>query len=305
MPRLSRLLAASCLPEFGVARKLEAPSRDHPKRERPLLRRAFRTACVGLLAWGGALAQDAAAPQASDLIAKARAFGSYRCRFWSLARTRLKVEGEEPRWTDQAFVADLCCRTPDRRVARVKEVSPKHAAAKVRELQSDQLPDALCIIPGHVWASIDRGQEVLHIDLQKEEVRDDPTAQAVSVLCALNADPVSWLLRIEPETARIVETKTERREDGTQETLYVIAGTPRVPLGPKAFDTDADRSLRVTVGQDGFPRHVRAVEYTPRYDVLEFTVTEYEIAPDLPDDAFEFTPPEGVKTIEVDPHDWQ
>jgi outer membrane lipoprotein-sorting protein len=39
--------------------------------------------------------------------------------------------------------------------------------------------------------------------------------------------------------------------------------------------------------------------------VLELTVTEYELNPDLPDDLFEFKPPEGVQVMEADPANWR
>jgi hypothetical protein len=260
--------------------------------------------CLLGLVCAGVLSGAASAPQASDLIAKARALRSYRCRLSSLKRRRLKVEGDKPVWVDKAFVADISCRTPDRRVWHGRSIPPAQAAAKVRELQPDQLPDAGCILPGHVWISLNRPRQVIHIDLQKEGVKETDV-RAASLLSALGCDPVPWLLRIEPDTAKTVETKIESAEGGKPETLYVIEGTPRVPLGRSAFDKDAERSLRIVVGEDGFPRHVRAVGYTPLYDVVEFTVTDYELNPDLPDDLFEFTPPPGVKVIEADPSNWK
>jgi hypothetical protein len=132
------------------------------------------------------------------------------------------------------------------------------------------------------------------------------------------ADPLFWLRSMDPETAELVETQEVATPDpstalgagGGTETLYVIEGKPVERLLAYAHQGDRDKLpieplLRITVGEDGFPRHVLVQRYCPKWDVLELTVTDYELNPDLPDSLFEFEPSEGVKVIEADPTMWQ
>jgi outer membrane lipoprotein-sorting protein len=97
--------------------------------------------------------------------------------------------------------------------------------------------------------------------------------------------------------------------EGEEETLHVIEGKPKEPLllaeAEKRKELPIEPLLRITVGEDGFPRHVLVQCYCPKWDVLELTVAEYELNPDLPDSLFEFKPPPGVKVIEADPSNWK
>jgi hypothetical protein len=126
----------------------------------------------------------------------------------------------------------------------------------------------------------------------------------------LEADVVAWLMLVDPKTARVVETKTVSSAGGNKETLHVIEGQPADWLLPNAHrfhrdDLPIEPLLRITVGEDGFPRHVLVQCYGPSSAVLELTVTDYTLNPDLPDDLFEFTPHPGVKVIEADPSMWK
>jgi hypothetical protein len=167
-----------------------------------------------------------------------------------------------------------------------------------------------------VFADLGFPPVVMKLDLNKvRAARGEAKAQEIvdDLLC--ESDPAWWLSRLDPETVQIVaENEVPLDEDsdehaGGTETLYVIEGKPKEPAllaeAEKRKDLPIEPLLRITVGADGFPRHVLVQCYCPRWDVLELTVTDYELTPDLPDDLFEFTPPDGVQLIEANPSRWR
>jgi outer membrane lipoprotein-sorting protein len=140
------------------------------------------------------------------------------------------------------------------------------------------------------------------------KVRGEEDVERVLRSAACDLDPMFWVRNLDPETAR--ETMQHQvTDEGKLETLYIIEGKPKDPAllaeAEKRKDLPIEPLLRITVGEDGFPRHVLVQCYCPKWDVLELTVTDYELNPDLPDDLFEFTPPEGVQVIEADPSMWK
>jgi hypothetical protein len=256
---------------------------------------------------GGDTAQLAAL---ADVVA-------YSCTLSRHTREAFSVAGEVQGWSDAEAEARLICRPPE--WYRVATVLPDQMVLPSRGRRPQFAPSesSAGATPAVLWfCSPDIGlagtmdlREVrdLHGDVKVRELRRGPRTEA---------DALFWLESLDRETAKVVEEKevplAEEGDDGDEggtETLYVIEGTPKdaalLAEAEKRKDLPIEPLLRITLGADGFPRHVLVQCYCPRWDVLELTVTDYELNPDLPDDLFEFKPPEGVQVIEADPANWK
>jgi hypothetical protein len=274
--------------------------------------------------------------QVGQLIPACLSLRSYKAAVTRATKKPRLREGEFKGWMENKLLTEVSCVTPDR--YRVDLIFPDahlpRPGGKKKPVDPQQ---RFLISPAQIAFIANWPPTAFRLDLQgMPGAEGQARAHKQFVDFASEADPVFWLRTLDPRTAKVVEEREAvvKHDDGSQsgqehpatepvraqagpaepatgdqetETLYVIEGTPTEPLllaeADKRQDLPVEPLLRITVGEDGFPRHVLVQCYCPRAEILELTVTDYTLNPDLSDDLFEFRPPEGARVLGTIPGD--
>jgi hypothetical protein len=260
----------------------------------------------------------AAETYAAAMVSRGLSAGTYRAAVARTRKTPRLRDGEFSGWIENTLLTQVACVAPDRH--RVDLIFPDaHIPGGGGKKKPVDPQQRFLISPAEVAFLAVWSSSAFRFDLRRmAEVQGEGAARKQFVDFVSEADPVFWPRTLDVETAKVVEQKEmplegqdeDDDEDARRtETLYVIEGTPAelslLAEVEERKDLPIEPLLQITVGEDGFPRHVLVQCYCPKWDVLELTVTDYELNPDLPDDLFDFTPPEGVQFIEADPANWR
>ncbi len=275
-------------------------------------------ALVGVaVCWAGP--ETVNGPTAKELLSAAEAITSYHCVMERDAKKATLEGGRVAYWTPREDTIETRWRRPGD--FAVTFTLHDQALPGTDGSELGDFEEQVFVTPQTVWTHMRPLKLAGKMPLERiREVKGEAKMLAVIEEAIGEADPLRWLLRIDPETASIVEAKAPEeeqdqepataaageQEEGDAPTLYVIEGTTALePFASLAAERKHLKPrIRVTVAADGFPREA-IVEGYASHDVLKLTVTDYELNVEFPDETFQFTPPEGCRVMEADPTKWK
>jgi hypothetical protein len=215
-------------------------------------------------------------------------------------RIRLLADGTQKEAVDTDKLRVLY-RAPD--CYRIEVFSPLEPR---RDEDGREAPARILCVEGQKMVALACGPlEAFVFDLARiRETMGEERAGEFYRTFVADGTPLFWLQSMRPETIRVVETRTADDDPGGDPVEYVIEGEPVAAVAANAHSGDRDKLgleplLRVTVDGDGFPRHVLARLYSPEWAILELSVTEHDLDPDLADSVFRLDLPDNSRVTEV------